>query len=430
MKRQLIISIVIVCTSSVLFASCTRLSLREERTADPAVKQKVRALADKKISNARMLVEKDPRNVQSHIALAAAYLEKVRETGDYEINQIAEKSILDALEIEPGSFEARLLQTQIFLSEHEFEKALKAANDLQALRKDNSGALAAKTDALTELGKYDEAVKAAQKFVDARPNAASFTRVAHLRSLHGDSEGAIEARKLAIRMADPYQKEPYAWYHSELGKDYINIGDFENASNAFDNALKILPGYHWAMAGKGKVLAARGEFAAAALIYERLREMAPETSREIFLGDIYVRMGRTGDAAKIYDDVAARERAKSNGDLHRIALLWADHGQRLEEALEIARADHQVNNDLAASDTYAWALYKKGEFREARNRMKEAMRLKSRNALFHYHLGLIENGLGNKKEAVRNLELAISINPSFDLIQAPIARNVLLELRK
>ncbi len=41
---------------------------------------------------------------------------------------------------------------------------------------------------------------------------------------------------------------------------------------------------------------------------------------------------------------------------------------------------------------------------------------------------MIENALGNKREAARNLKLALETNPAFDLLQAGIAKQKLEEL--
>jgi tetratricopeptide (TPR) repeat protein len=384
--------------------------------------------ADLQMKKAGELVNKIPGSAKSHVQLAAAILSKVRETGDYSLNRRAEESLGKALAIEPENFDAQILQTQIYLSEHKFREGLELAKKLESANPDSAAVMAAVVDAQTELGQYDEAVKSAQKFVDLRPNSASYTRVAHLRSLHGDVKGAIEARQLALRIADPADKEGLAWFNSELGKEYLIAGRSAEAESAFDKALEIFPDYHWALAGKGKVLAGRGEYDNAIEIFEKLTSRVPQSDRAIFLGDLYKIVGRNSDAQKIYDEAVKRERESSLGDMHRIALYWADHDTNLDEALDVAQQDRAVNNDLLASDTLAWCLYKKGSYTEAKKYMAEAIRLKTKNAMFYYHLGMIENALGNKAEAVRNLKLAVEINPAFDLLQAGIARQKLEEL--
>lgn len=387
-------------------------------------KNSVKTPADIQINEAKKLVEQLPDLAKSHNKLAAAYLQKVRETGDYDINREAEKSIRRALEIEPDNFDAQILQTQIYLSEHKFSEALNLTRELAETRSGNVAVYVAMTDAQTELGQYEEAVKTAQKLVDMRPNATSYTRVAHLRSLYGDTTGAIEARKLAVKIADPGDSEGLAWFHSELGREFFSAGKFAEAEREFDAALQIFPDYHWALAGKGQVLAAKGELENAALIYQKLYEQVPQTGRAIFLGDLYKKLNRGQEAQNIYDEIVRRE-LEAGTDMHRIALFWADHDTNLDEALEVAKKDREVNADLLASDILAWCLYKKGEFAEAKKYIAEAMRLETKNAQFFYHAGMIENALGNRTEAKRLLKLSLDTNPSFDLIQADVARKTL-----
>ncbi len=208
--------------------------------------------ADISIKKASETAAEFPDLAVSHVNLAAAILAKVRETGDYSLNRKAEESIKKALGIDPENFAAQILQTQIYLSEHKFREGLDLAQKLAKNNPNDQSVLAAITDAQTELGLYDDAVKSAQKFVDTHPKASSYTRVAHIRSLHGDVAGAIEARKLAVRIADPLDKEGLAWFNSELGKEYWNAGNFAEAEKAFDRALEIFPDYHWAARRQGK----------------------------------------------------------------------------------------------------------------------------------------------------------------------------------
>ncbi len=412
-------------TLLLILSGCQTQSFSTANTDDSNKETIAETPADAQIKAARTLVEKNPEMAESYVKLAAAILKKVRETGDYGLNREAEISINNALELDTNNFSAQFLIIQIHLSEHEFGKALELAEKLEKDNPNSEPLLAAITDAKTELGRYEEAVEAAQKFVNFRPNANSYARVAHLRSLHGDTDGAIEAYKLALRISDPDDKEILAWHHSRLGNEFFQIGRFSEAEREFDLALEIFPEYHWALAGKGKVRAAHNDLETAARIYEKLTVRTSETERAIFLGDIYKKLGRDADAQKIYDETV---RKQSGGDMHRLALFWADHDTNLDEALKIAGEDRQNNADLLASDTLAWCLYKTGKYKEAKKYIAEAMRLKTKSALFFYHAGMIENALGNRKEAVKYLKLSLATNPSFDLLQADIAKDVLAKL--
>jgi len=69
-----------------------------------------------------------------------------------------------------------------------------------------------------------------------------------------------------------------------------------------------------------------------------------------------------------------------------------------------------------------------GRDSEALNHAREALRLGQRNALFRFHLGMIEKSLGMREEARRDLAEALRINPHFSFLQAPTARTALAEL--
>jgi len=53
------------------------------------------------------------------------------------------------------------------------------------------------------------------------------------------------------------------------------------------------------------------------------------------------------------------------------------------------------------------------------------LRLGTRDARIHYHAGMIEGALGNRREAAKHLQLALKINPLFDILQAEVARQTL-----
>ena len=387
----------------------------------------VKTPADAEIEKAKRVLIKKPESAAAHLQLALAILQKVRETGDYTLNAKAAKSIERVLEKDPKNFGARLLRIQILLSEHGFQEALDLAKELQKEFPKSEAVLLALTDAKTELGLYEEAVESAQRLVDFRPNANSYVRVALLRSLHGDVKGAIEARKMALKIVDPNQKEVLAWHHSQLGNEYFNSGRTAEAESEYETALKILPGYHWALDGKGRVRAAQNDLRSAEEIFRELVGRTQEPERVIFLADLVLRAGRASEATKLYEEIASTQE-KNGGDMHRIALLWADRDINIEKALDIAKVDREENKDLRASDTLAWCLFKSGRYSEAKKFSEEALRLGSKNALFFFHAGMIEDSLGNKAKAINLLQKALDTNPNFDLQKADVARKKIASL--
>ncbi|CAN5196049.1 hypothetical protein BH20ACI2_BH20ACI2_13370 [soil metagenome] len=312
---------------------------------------------------------------------------------------------------------------------HRFGEALELGKQLQEEFPGDPFVYGVLTDANAESGNYPEAVAAAQKMVDLKPNSVSYARVAHLRSLHGDHSGAVEAYKLAARTTDPQDKEAQSWCLVQLGNEYWKNGKYEEAEKVYDEALQNFPGYHFAIAGKGRVRAAQGDLESAAAFLTDAQNRVQSPTTIILLGDVYLTQGNEEKARKQYGLAEAGEQKLGDlHDAHRLALFWADHDMNLDEALDIAARDYEDVKDIYASDTLAWCLYKKGRFAEAKTKIDEALRLNTGDARILYHAGMIEKSLNNTKQAAKMLKAALAINPSFDLIQAPVARKTLTEL--
>lgn len=385
---------------------------------------------DAEMNAALKTVEKMPDLPNGYINLAAAYIKKARETGDFGLNSKAETAVKKALDIEPKNVSARKLQASLHLTFHRFSEALEAGQTLQKDFPEDAFGYGVSTDAHIELGNYREAVETAQKMVDLKPNMASYARVAHLRSLYGETEGAIEMYKTAARTADPNDKEAQSWCLVQLGNEFWKYGKFAEAEKIYDEALQIFPNYYLALAAKGKIRAAQNDFDAAVKILTEANNRVPNVETAILLGDIYTKLGNGEKAKEHYDLVEIIEnKIGINNDRKRLALLWADHGLKLDEALEIVRREANERKDIFTTDALAWALYKKGMLTDAKKTIEKALNPKANEARIIFHAGMIEKDLGNRTEAKKYLEQALKLNPAFDLLQAEIARKALLELK-
>ena len=381
------------------------------------------------IAAAQKIIEKMPDAADGYNKLAAAYVQRARETGDFSLNTNAQTAVNRALELEPQSYDAQKLKASLLLTFHRFDEALNFAAQLQKEHLQDAFVYGVLTDANVELGNYEEAAETVQKMVDLRPNMASYARVALVRSIYGDSEGAIEAMSTAARTADPQNKEAQAWCVTYLGNEFYKVGRFAEAEKHYDLALKVLPDYHLALAGKGNARAAAGDYENAARFFTQVQNRIPSTEVVIALGDVYTKMSNADKAAEQYKLAEFIEQKLGNLDQRRLALLWADQDTKLDEALAIATREHAARKDIYTADVYAWCLYKKGNLQEAKNAISEAMRMKTKNAGFYYHAGMIEKGLGNKKAAVVYLQKAVQTNPAFDILQGENAKRALQELQ-
>lgn len=387
--------------------------------------------ADKLIGTAQTLIEKLPSDPRGFNLLAAAFMQKSRETGDFSLNNKAEEAVNRSLALSSENYDALKLRAKLLLTYHRFPEALEIAKRAQSVRPEDHDIYGALTDALVELGDYQAAVESAQKMVDLRPDTASYSRVSYLRYLHGDTEGAVTAMRAAVEAANPKDPESFAWCRVQLGKELINAGKLNDAEREFDHALYLFPDYHTALAAKGYARYLAHDPTQAVHYYERAQERVPLPDYSIALGELYAKLGRESEAKKQFELVDFIERAGAiQGTYSRqLALFWANHDQRLDEALDIALSERRSRWDIYTCDVLAWCLYKKGRLDEAKAAIDEALHLGTRDPLLLYHAGMIANARGERRVAADYLRQALAINAEFDIFQADIARRTLAKIR-
>ncbi|HET9713446.1 MAG TPA: hypothetical protein VFP64_16245, partial [Pyrinomonadaceae bacterium] len=133
-----------------------------ESQVDPVVKA---SKTDQRILQAMRVIEKMPNSADGYNQLASAYMQKARETADFDLNANAEDAIARSLSVEPDNYDALKLRAKVQLTYHRFNEALETARRAQTVRTDDHDVWGQITDALVELGDYAGAVNAAQKMV-------------------------------------------------------------------------------------------------------------------------------------------------------------------------------------------------------------------------------------------------------------------------
>ena len=297
--------------------------------------------ADARIKAAQARIEQAPDAAEGYNLLASAYSQKARETGDFDLNSKADAALARSLEVEPDNYDALKLRAKLLLTYHRFREALDVARRAQAMRPLDHDVYGALTDALVELGDYEEAAAAAQTMVNLRPDTASYSRVSYLRELHGDTEGAIEAMSVAVRAASPQDPENLAWCRVQLGNLLMNAGRLSEAEREFDRALQVFPDYRTALEAKARARVAAGDEESAAVIYRREQEQNPDSAdAALALGDLYMKMGRSEEATRQYELFESLERrnAAAENDWHHLVYFWADHDRNLDEAVKLGAA--------------------------------------------------------------------------------------------
>ena len=121
---------------------------------------------------------------------------------------------------------------------------------------------------------------------------------------------------------------------------------------------------------------------------------------DAFLGDLYHRQGEEEKAFDAYDRTL-RNDPDNALVLNNFAYYLSLRGERLEEALQMAiKANELVPDNVYYIDTYAWVLYKLGQYKDAEKQMKKCLSLdKSPSGSNLEHYGDILLKLGKQSEA-------------------------------
>lgn len=323
------------------------------------------------------------------------YVTKARTTHDQGFYKLAEQCALALEAADSKSPAALLLRGHVLISFHRFAEAEVIAKELVAQRTlpFDYGLLG---DALVEQGRLAEAVDAYQRMVDLRPDLQSYSRVAYMRWLKGDLDGAIEVARLAARAASPLDPESASWSLTRLGHYYLQAGSLADAKAACEAALTYSANYPAALLLKSRFLLLEDNTAEATTALQGAVAVNPLPEFKWALADTLRSAGRDNEAAKV------EEALKSNGaqnDPRTLALFLATRGEQTELAVELAQRELESRADIFTHDALAWALAAAGRLEEAWPHMEKALAEGTIDARLFTHAGVIEAKRGHTTNA-------------------------------
>ena len=391
---------------------------------------------ERAIQTMQSRVQGNPKDPAAYSALGAAFFQRARETGDVEDFQLAEQALSKSLDLNNADFSADAAYStmaEVCMGEHRFSDAITYAQKALALGSGDLSSFAIVGDANADMGEYERAAVAYSRLdisgestAEPRNVYVRDSRTSYLKFISGDTAGAIRLMQSAVAAGTEARlpAENLAWLYYELGEYEFQAGDVAAANNAYLAALNIHPGDYRALAGLGKLRGNQGRYAEAIKLYQAAIAVVPMPIYVAELGDLYTKAGNPAEARKQYQLVQyIGLLGHINQVLHNrdLALFYADHDMKLDEALGLARKEFEVRHDIYTWDALAWALYKNGKYQEASDAIENALRPGARDALLFFHAGMIAKQLGQNALAKDQLQVALSINPRFHVIYAGVA---------
>lgn len=371
--------------------------------------------AQQKIALAQAAIEKNPEYVEYHNELASALVRRARETADPVYYRQAEEVLQKSFRLAPDNFGAQKIRVQILLGKHEFAPALALAKELNGRLADDISVYGLIADAAIELGNYKEAEEAVQWMLNLRhAGADGFLRVAHLRELFGDIEGALDALNAAYEDTSPGEVEERARILTQSARLTLTTGKIESAERLLQQALKLFPRYHDALFQLASVRSAQARHTEAIELLRRENTTAPHPRDLSALANALRQAGRLEESKRIYAEFEAKARAtidEADNANRELIFYYTDYARRTAEGLRIARLEVAHRRDVHTLDAYAWALHANGKYVEARKQLDSALSVGIRDANFLYHAGSILSKLNHRLEATRYWQQSLDLNP-------------------
>ncbi|MEO8539084.1 MAG: tetratricopeptide repeat protein [bacterium] len=367
----------------------------------------------------------------SYNRLTSLYLERLRLSGDVSDVRRAELAADKGIQVAPNAYASVTAMASVRLAQHEFTAALALVNQADGLKPGVPETYALRGDALMALGRYDEAGDNYRQYLDKSPGFSAFSRQAVFAETNGNVDLAIQFWQAAIDSTKVESPIDSAWARVQLGNFSLTTGKLKMADEQYATALNVFPGYPLAEAGQARLAATRGDYKQSAALYKTVTTKLPSPEFVAPYADVARLAGDQAEATRQASLLGAiGQLFAANGIVNDLTLInfKLDHGDTSSETLASAKAAYDDRPSLAAADTYAWALYRAGNFDDAAKYSAESLRLGTKEPLYLFHAGMIARAQGDSATAREQLSQALAINPSFHPVHAPEAKTQLQKL--
>lgn len=378
--------------------------------------------ADRAVLAAQVVVHRDRDQLDAWVDLGHAWIRKARASDDVAAYVSADACASVVLAKETDHVGAADVRARVLFARREWAEARRLAERITSQHPESEVAWGHLTEALLELGRYEEAKDAVRKMLALGRSSRAHELTARIQWLHGDVVGAKESLANAVDAAR--DGEAAARAHVLAATMSWHAGDYDGAGAAFDKALERVSDFAPALAGHGRVAMARSEWHRAAQAFARSYDVMRTLETAWLLGDAREAGGDAKGASEAYDLV---EKHAANDPLAYSRYLSAKKERTPEqrsEALRLASEVHVKQYDVHTEDALAWALHRAGMTETAKPAMGRARRLHTPDARFLFHEGAIRIAAGDVKKGKETIAKALAMNRAFDWREAREAREL------
>jgi tetratricopeptide (TPR) repeat protein len=382
------------------------------------------------------LVTKSPQNHLYHFNLARALLAK----GEVEPARL---QLEEAIKLRTDYVAARELLARIYMAKNDPAKALKEADGILTIDRNNLRAHLIRSSGLLGMGDKDKARQELELITKAYPqNAEARFQVGYLAYVDKDYKkseqifgdiykanpndtrglaGMTESLVAENRMGDAIKETQKAIDREPqrrdlklvLAKYYVRAERYDEAIAIYQTLLTQDPRAADLLSQMAETQRRKGDLNTAVDTFRRCSQAAPsDTMCLTQLGLILDGTGKREQAKPIYEQIL-KIQPDHPVALNNLAYIKAEEGVDLDQALTMSqRARQKMPNAPEVNDTLGWIYIKKNLSEDAVRLYKDLTAQVPANATFHYHYGLALLQKGDKPLAKKEFETALSDNPS------------------
>jgi len=359
------------------------------------------------------LLRIDPQNVRAMLNLANLYEISGSESESHRMFQRA---------VDTKQPAAYLALASHHVARNENSQAISVLDD--ALKNDakNVAVLEMKGQTLLRDKKYKDALKVFEEVEIINPDLGIALKINTYIAMKDSSKAVAQAQRIVEK--SPSSARGYLF----LGSVYESGKEYARAISEVKNGLRVDSGNAQAMVYLGNLYEASGDYAKAMATYDDTCRRKPDYVPAIYAqGALLDLTGKKNEAIGKYRTALEKSDTYVPA-LNNLAYLCANGYGSREEALRLAvSAFKKEPGNGGVLDTLGFALLKNNRLTDARKVLEKAVRLLPDNPTVAYHLALAYKESGEKGEALKMMQKAVSLG-TFE--ESKAAALIITELKR
>jgi tetratricopeptide (TPR) repeat protein len=332
----------------------------------------------KEISTLEAKVAVRPTDPMDLNELAARYVREAQRTGDTDWYAKAEAVAQRSLKALASPNPAKMILAQVAESNHRFDDAIQWAERAMKDRP-SVGALQVIATSYLAKGDFTKANQYADQLVDRRPGPDTLLTRGLVRAAQGRNREAVFDFRRAVQLEDFGDPLGAARLRTLWARTLIGTREYTAAGALLEEALRIVPQYHLALAIRGELEMAEGQYGRAA---DSLMQ-AFSNSKQVHYLVLYARakskLGERAAAEEMWDrsEKIVRANLTESEFGHRLDLvqILVDRGrpEDLKAAVPLAREELAIRRNSETLFYLAKAYVLQKDWPRARDAMSELL---------------------------------------------------------